>query len=178
MRIRKALRTRTGRASLVALALLGGVLGYVLGFWDNFGAVREGEFYRSGQMTASNLSDKVRRYHIKTVINLRGSHPESAEYLAERDSTLSAGASQVDLNLSSCEWMSKAQARALLEVLETAEKPILVHCWHGSERTGLVAAFAELLRPGSTLADAEAQFTADWATAWSPITTFGPTRTG
>ena len=94
------------------------------------------------------------------MLNLRGSHPESAWYRDERGATLEGGATQVDMPLSSCEWMSRAQARALLEVLETAERPMLVHCFHGSERTGMVLAFAELLRPGSTLADAEAQFTA------------------
>ena len=56
--------------------------------------------------------------------------------------------------------MSRAQARALLEVLDSVERPLLVHCFHGSERTGLVSAFAELLRPGSTVRDAESQFSA------------------
>ena len=35
---------------------------------------------------------------------------------------------------------------------------MLIHCAWGSERTGLVSAFVELLRPGSTLEDARAQF--------------------
>ena len=49
-------------------------------------------------------------------------------------------------------------ASALIETLETAEYPLLIHCAWGSERTGLVSAFAELLRPGGTLDDARAQF--------------------
>ena len=127
---------------------------------DNFGTVEPGRFYRSGQMGGRSLAGKLRAHRVKTVLNLRGSHPESAWYRDERAATLEAGATQVDIPLSSCEWMSKAQARALLDVLETAERPILAHCFHGSERTAMVAAFAELLRPGSTLADAEAQFSA------------------
>ncbi len=127
---------------------------------DNFGTVRPGDLYRSGQMEAPSLAKALREHRIGTVLNLRGSHPESPWYRDERAATLAAGATQVDIPLSSCEWMSRAQARALLEVLETAERPLLVHCFHGSERTGMVAAFAELLRPGSTLDDAEAQFTA------------------
>ena len=35
---------------------------------------------------------------------------------------------------------------------------MLIHCQWGAERTGLASAFAELLRPGSTLDDARAQF--------------------
>jgi hypothetical protein len=122
--------------------------------------VEPGELYRSAQMSGRSLAGRLRDHRIKTVLNLRGSHPESSWYRDERAATLDAGATQVDLPISSCEWLSRAQARALLEVLETAERPILVHCFHGSERTGMVSAFAELLRPGSTLRDAEAQFSA------------------
>jgi protein tyrosine phosphatase (PTP) superfamily phosphohydrolase (DUF442 family) len=139
--------------------LVGSCLGYIFGIWDNFGTVKPGDLYRSGQMTGRSLARTLKEHGIRTVLNLRGSHPESSWYVDERRTTLEAGATQVDIALSSCEWMSKAQARALLEVLETADRPILVHCFHGSERTGMVAAFAELLRPGSTLQDAEAQFT-------------------
>ena len=129
-------------------------------FSDNFGTVEPGELFRSGQMKATSLARVLQAHQIKTVLNLRGSHPESDWYRSERAATLEAGATQVDIPLSSCEWMSKAQARALLEVLETADRPLLVHCYHGSERTGMVSAFAELLRPGSTLVQAETQFTA------------------
>ncbi len=143
---------------LVSSLIVGAPLGYILGIWDNFGTVRPGELYRSGQMTKQALTDTLSEHQIKTVLNLRGSHPEESWYRDERAATLEAGATQVDIALSSCEWMSRAQARALLEVLETADGPLLVHCYHGSERTGMVTAFAELLRPGSTLADAENQF--------------------
>ncbi len=111
-------------------------------------------------MRPDSLAGAIREHGVRTVLNLRGSHPESAWYRDERAATLGAGATQVDIALSSCEWMSRAQARALVEVLETAGRPILIHCFHGSERTGLASAFAELLRPGSTLDDAREQFSA------------------
>jgi len=60
--------------------------------------------------------------------------------------------------MSSCIWMSRAQLATLIETLDSAEYPMLIHCAWGSERTGLATAFAELLRPGSTLEDARAQF--------------------
>ena len=72
--------------------------------------------------------------------------------------TLEAGATQVDIAMSSCIWMSRAQLRTVIETLDTAEYPMLIHCQWGAERTGLISAFAELLRPGSTLEDARSQF--------------------
>ncbi len=151
-------RTRLAPPGPSRLSSSPGPIGWRFGLSDNFATVRPAALYRSGQMGAPALASALDRHRIKTVLNLRGSHPESAWYRAERAATLAAGATQVDIPMSSCEWMSRAQARALLEVLDSAERPLLVHCFHGSERTGLVAAFAELLRPGSTLADADAQF--------------------
>jgi hypothetical protein len=130
--------------------------------WDqatfNFGTVESGRLYRSGQMPARALARAVRDHKIKTVMNLRGQNPRDLWYSAERAATLGAGATQVDIAMSSCLWLSRAQLRAIIQTLQTADYPMLIHCAWGSERTGLVSAFAELLRPGATLEDARAQF--------------------
>ncbi len=125
---------------------------------DNFAAVATGSVYRASQMRADALDRAIKRHAIKTVLNLRGEHLDQPWYRDERATTLRDGATQVDVALSSTEWMSRAQARALVDVLDRGERPILIHCLHGSERTGVVAAFSELLRPGGTLASARAQF--------------------
>ena len=161
------LRRRVGRSRVrLRLALLG--LGLVVippGAWvasrmagGNFGVIREGREYRSGQLSGPALGRAVATYRIKTVLNLRGPSPKAAWHAAERAAALDGGATHVDIALSSCEWMSREQARALLDVLETAERPLLIHCQWGSERTGLVSAFLELLRPGGSLEAAENQF--------------------
>ena len=124
---------------------------------DNFAAVEPGVLYRSGQMEPDALAQVVRGHKLRTVLNLRGSHPEEVWYRGEQRATLDAGAAQVDMALSSCEWMSRDQLRTLVHVLDTSERPLLIHCWRGSERTGLAVALARLLEPGSTLADARSQ---------------------
>jgi protein tyrosine phosphatase (PTP) superfamily phosphohydrolase (DUF442 family) len=130
--------------------------------WDqatyNFGTVQPGRIYRSGQMPAAALARTLRDRGIKTVLNLRGPNPQLPWYAAEREATLRAGATQIDIPMSSCVWMSRTQLRTIIKALEEAERPVLIHCAWGSERTGLVSAFAELLRPGATLHDARAQF--------------------
>jgi hypothetical protein len=145
-------------ARLAAAVVLAGAL-YIT--WDqatyNFGVVQRGRIYRAGQMPASSLATTIRDYKLKTVLNLRGSN-KADWYESERAATLKAGATQVDIAMSSCIWMSRAQLRTVIETLDRAEYPLLIHCQWGAERTGLVSAFAELLRPGSTLEDARAQF--------------------
>ncbi len=137
---------------------------FALGFlgWNlataNFATVVTGHLYRSGQMRAKSLAQVIRSRGIRTVLNLRGANPKQAWYRAERAAVLGAGATQIDIALSSAEWMSRAQARTLLHVLDTCEYPLLIHCWRGSERTGWVSAMTELLRPSGTLAEARGQF--------------------
>ena len=124
----------------------------------NLGVVQEGRVYRSAQLGGDALGRVIDRYKVKTVLNLRGPNPQASWYRDERAAVRAKGATRIDVPLSSCEWMSRAQAAKLLEVLETAERPLLIHCQWGSERTGMASAFLELLRPGATLADAERQF--------------------
>lgn len=147
---------RVRRAAAIALAL---PLAYIgcnqLTF--NFAALQPGRLYRSGQMHPGILARTLRKHRIKTVINLRGPNHREAWYRDEVAATLGAGATQVDIPLSSCVWMSRIQLKTMIKVLETCEYPALVHCSWGSERTGLGSAVSELLRPGSTLADARAQ---------------------
>lgn len=109
-------------------------------------------------MSSGRLSKTLRDHGVRTVLNLRGANPDQDWYRAERAATLDAGATQVDVSLSSCIWMSRVQLRTIVKALDEMQYPVLIHCAWGSERTGLVSAIAELLREGSTLADARAQF--------------------
>jgi protein tyrosine phosphatase (PTP) superfamily phosphohydrolase (DUF442 family) len=130
--------------------------------WDqathNFGEVQPGRIYRSAQMPGSALAQTLRERQIKSVLNLRGQNPSETWYRDEMAATRRAGATHIDVAMSSCLWMSREQLRALVKTLESADYPLLIHCAWGSERTGLVSAFAELLRPGSSLDQARAQF--------------------
>jgi hypothetical protein len=109
-------------------------------------------------MPARALAQVLKANRIRTVLNLRGSNPSDAWYRGELAATGAAGATQIDVAMSSCLWMSRVQLRRVIRLLDETEYPLLVHCSWGSERTGLVSAFAELLRPGGTLRDARAQF--------------------
>jgi protein tyrosine phosphatase (PTP) superfamily phosphohydrolase (DUF442 family) len=159
MTTKTRLRPKTTWALAIVAVLSFSPVLYVA--WDqatyNFGTVQPGRIYRSGQMPAAALAQTIRGHGIKTVLNLRGSNSAESWYRDEVATTNGEGATQIDVAMSSCVWMSRAQLRALIHAMEGAEYPILIHCAWGSERTGLVSAFAELLRPGATLADARDQ---------------------
>jgi protein tyrosine phosphatase (PTP) superfamily phosphohydrolase (DUF442 family) len=157
------------RLALAVVALFGAYVGWR---WrsGNQGTVVAGQIYRSGQLPAHVLADRIRQQGIRTVINLRGSNPDQAWYRAEKTAVLATGATLVDIPLASDLWLSREQATTLVNVLQTAERPIWIHCEFGSERTGLASALAALLEPGSSLRDAHAQF--------APIYLFVPTKDG
>jgi hypothetical protein len=133
---------------------------------DNVGSVLaipgngsvDGPVFRSDQMTDRALSTFIEKHQIRTVLNLRGPNPGDDWYDSERATTLAHGATQVDMALSSCEWMSREQALSLADVIMNAERPLLIHCFHGSERTGLASAMTRLLTEGQTLEDARSSF--------------------
>lgn len=132
----------------------------VLGRWwtGNQGTVVPGAVYRSGQLTSDGLERTIRSRGIRTVLNLRGCNPEQAWYRAERTAALRNGALQVDVAMASDQWMSRVQLDAVLELLRTAPRPLLIHCEWGAERTGLTSALAVLLTPGGSVEAARGQF--------------------
>jgi len=155
-------RPRLKRVARIALMLAVVPGSLVLGRWatGNFGTVQPGRVYRSAQLSPGALAATIRRQAIRSVLNLRGPNPDQAWYRGERAATLGAGASQVDIPLASDLWLSRAQARTLVETLDTLDYPVLVHCQWGAERTGLVAAMIELLGPGGSIRSARGQFSA------------------
>lgn len=136
----------------------------------NLGVVEPARIYRSRQLDAGTLTRVIRDKGIRTVLNLRGPNPSADWYPAERLATIGAGATLVDVPLASDYWLTREQARGLVELLDSAERPLLVHCQFGAERTGLVSMMAVLLRPGGTLEEARSQF--------SPYFLFLPTEDG
>jgi protein tyrosine phosphatase (PTP) superfamily phosphohydrolase (DUF442 family) len=156
-------RTRLRRWIIRPLAVSALLLAIFIGWrysTGNRGTVIAGRVYRSAQLGPALLDGVLRERGIRTVVNLRGSNPDQAWYRDERAATLAAGATQVDVPLASDLWLSRAQARMLVELIDESEPPLLVHCEWGAERTGLVCAFVELLRPGGSVESALGQFSA------------------
>lgn len=94
------------------------------------------EIYRSAQPDAAQMK-AIEQQGIKTVLNLRQWNDDDSEakgtHLLLRRVPINAAVINDDKVVS-----------ALREV-RFAPKPLLVHCWHGSDRTGLVVAMYRLV---------------------------------
>ena len=89
------------------------------------------DVYRSEQPGKNSVED-LKSLNIRTLLNLREYHDDD-EFFKQSGFALvhhkmSAGGAKV------------GDLIAALKLIRDAEKPVLVHCWHGSDRTGLVIA--------------------------------------
>lgn len=128
----------------ISLALLAGVaaLGIFMGVNQLTGNEHEviaGELYRSGQPDAEEIDSLVQRHGIKTIINLRN-EKRGAWYAEEKAAADRNGVTLVDYPISSADILPVADSEKLVAIMRDAEKPILIHCEHGANRTSLASA--------------------------------------
>lgn len=103
------------------------------------------ELYRCEQPTAQDIPD-LQRLGIKSVLNLRWYHRDPRELRA-------AGFTILEERMQADKLTVDDLVLALRQ-LHSAPKPVLVHCWHGSDRTGSVVAAYRIVFQGWTPAAA------------------------
>lgn len=124
---------------------------------ENLQEVIPGEIYRSAQPAGTRMDRLVKSLGIRTIINLRGCGEPLEWYLNEAKSTHRLNLSQEDLTFSARQLPSIHEVKKLVEVLERSERPVLIHCYRGVDRTGLASASALLLLTDQPLEKAREQ---------------------
>jgi protein tyrosine/serine phosphatase len=129
------------RAGVLLFSVALGIGLYIGGLFltGNFHEVIAGEFYRSGQLSPEKFEKIIKTYGIKTVINLRGASLKSEWYRDEIAQASRLGVTHIDYRMSARKALTIEQSLALIAMMRTAPKPILVHCLSGIDRTGLVS---------------------------------------
>jgi protein tyrosine/serine phosphatase len=108
----------------------------------------KGKFYRSPQPSRKDLERAITFLKIKTVINLRGANPGEIWYDEEKAVTDFRGVKLIDIPMSAGRLPHRKDLLALLDAYQTAERPILVHCQAGVDRTGEASAIYAMLYLG------------------------------
>jgi tyrosine-protein phosphatase SIW14 len=130
----------------------------ILAMPEKFFEVSPG-IYRSAQPDSLDLKE-LKEFGIKTILNLSNDQKDMA---AEKRTALDVGIELIEHPMSSFWKPNKSQVESSLEILnDSSQYPILVHCKHGEDRTGLIiglhrvfaqnwnpeAAYDEMLRLG------------------------------
>lgn len=140
MRFRPFKRWQTWAVSVFAvLAACGGYAG-ILRLTGNFHTVVAGTLYRSAQPNPHQIESYKARHGIKTIINLRGKHIRDNWYLQELAVSRRLNIKHLDFHMSTRRVLTQARAAELIALMQKAEKPILIHCAAGADRTGLAVA--------------------------------------
>jgi protein tyrosine phosphatase (PTP) superfamily phosphohydrolase (DUF442 family) len=135
MKRRPGLRIVLGRVGLILL-----MTGTAFVYWKHvqYGitAIGEGNLYLSGAMPPEELQETVRRYGIKSVVDLRFT---TARTEMERAAMQESGVRYHALPTP--QVPTQETVDAYLKLLEDpANFPVLVHCHHGTGRTQLFGA--------------------------------------
>ena len=105
---------------------------------NNFHTLEEKQAYRSAQLESSELERIVKTYQIKTIVNLCGVD-QNRWWHKEHDIAHDYGLHFVNIPLRATRQPATDQLRKLLATFKLP-RPILFHCRHGRDRTGLAAA--------------------------------------
>ena len=127
---------------------------------DNFHTVIKNKIYRSAQPNSVELRYYIKKYHIKTIINLRGENKNKLWYQKEIVVSDKYNVKHYDIALSSHKLPTNFQLRKLVKLLQKAPKPILINCAGGADRTGLASAISLILNNDKSTEDQEDQ--ASW----------------
>jgi protein tyrosine/serine phosphatase len=123
--------------------------------WDNWAEVVPGKLYRSNHPTPSRLAAAARRFHLKTLINLRG-HRQCGSDALSRSTAARLGLAHIDMAFESRGAPHRDRVLRFARIYKDLQTPALMHCKSGADRAGLAAGLAILLE-GGTAAQALAQ---------------------
>lgn len=152
--------SRRGQVVLVAALVVGIASGFYLFFRavyehnKRLRVVEHGRYYRSGQMTADGFTDAVRRYKIRTIVNVQDDFPDpdlqrgafSLETIKESALCEQLGVRYVWLQPDLQPRSTPGGPRPLVldEFLALMDDPdtypVLLHCKAGLHRTGVLSA--------------------------------------
>ena len=109
--------------------------------------------YRGGQLRSAADYEQLRRYGIKSVIDLRDFRLFAMA--RERRRLAAMGIDYYAVPISFRPWRDGSAERALQAMLNPRLQPVYVHCNLGKDRVGLVTALYRIRYQGWTRADAD-----------------------
>jgi hypothetical protein len=155
------IRNRLIHKWIVAMSLamaIGVAIWWHISLNPRFSAVIDNQVYRSAQLSASRLDEVVQTYGIRTIIALLGSENGALWYENEKTVAERHQVQMLNIDFGSHDLPSYNRLNQLVDALLSAPRPILLHCYRGSDRSGMASAIALILNDASSLETIEKQF--------------------
>ncbi|MBU1007722.1 tyrosine-protein phosphatase [Candidatus Dependentiae bacterium] len=126
---------------------------------DKFYEIDKNKLFRSKQLSPRKLASYIKRFNIKTIINLRGENPHEAWWRREQKIVSQLGINFYNIAMSARRLPYKKDLLLLLHLYNHAPRPILIHCNGGADRTGEAAALWMLDQQNKSKKEALKQLT-------------------
>ena len=126
-------------------------------FWRSWEEL-PGKMYRSNQPYPFQIKKDIKKYKIKSIINLRGERHCSSFYL-EKDYCKKNKLKLYNFPISSRDLPDKEKLIDFYILLQEIEYPCVMHCKSGADRAGLAAALYLIYKQNYSLLDAKKQLT-------------------
>jgi len=120
----------------------------------NFHPITPGEAYRSAQLDQDELEYYIRKFGIRSIINVRGKKNGKLWYMEEIKICRNLNVGHYDLKLSPKKAPSPRRIQELLRLFRIAPRPVLIHCKAGADRAGLAAALWKMVIDGASQSEA------------------------
>lgn len=130
--------------ALPLVLLVGSYFGY-MEEQGNFHVVTPGEAYRSAQLDRDEWIHYIKKYNIKSIVNLRGAQPGAKWYEEELSICKELKLAHYDVPLDAHCEPSPEEMNQLLKVFKEAPRPVLFHCKSGADRSGFASAIWKLI---------------------------------
>jgi len=144
------LRIVAAVAGVACLVLAFPVYVYFINY--NFATVEKGAFYRSRQMSGEALERYIKKYGIRTVLNMRGKNEGTPWYDEEVAVCREQGVAHESFSWSMRSLPPPESLARFVTLVESGGKPFLVHCEGGTHRAGVASACYVLLEGGDAAA--------------------------
>ncbi len=128
---------------------------FLRGIWTNLDQIAPG-VWRANQPSPRRLEMYQRQLGLKSVVNLRGGSQQGF-YLFEAEVCKKLGLTLHDVHFSARRAPKKAALLAVFDLFASLQKPVLIHCKSGADRTGLICALYLLDVEQRPLAEAKRQ---------------------
>ncbi len=114
----------------------------------NFHWIVPGEAARSAQAYAGFLTPFLRRHRIRALINLRGENQKFSWWRHEKRVCARLGVAHFDLSVNSRTLPARQLLMDMLSVFDASNRPFLIKCSGGQDRTSFAAALYIVHRNG------------------------------
>lgn len=121
---------------------------YDMNINHNFETITDGKVYKSGVIPPAEIADYVKKYHIKSIVDLRFpgtgddvNNPEIPSELTAEKGAVAKIAGVNYFNNGSDQVPKQENLNSFFKIMDNKENyPVLIHCYHGIGRAEMYSA--------------------------------------